>query len=809
MKKKNLIILLMIPFLIALLGVVAINTTFSLIDNDIVGIKWSYTDNQTFELNDTKYLLSAEGINEKNYPAGKGNNLVWSVANKNSRDENPCAEIVRQGDRYYLKPLESGEVVITCSNEKGNVFKKFTAIIYSRETSVISINTVISSSQQNIDETIYYGEYDLKDNKKVKASFDININVIPANEGSKLFISSTSSNIAVDLENKKVYINGSGPSYFTISGSGGERRIIDKTYYFETVKDGINVYTYNDLLACTNKSETGEIVVLRKSFESLDNLESNNANNVVCFGNYNEKTKKFNFKNEIYKFTTTYNKSFIEQWNNYIKQEGGTNFISDQIMVGLHVQKDFYGNGYTVNMHNLTYPSEFIPMQNEKGESYDLPELGADDIFRGPLPFYALGDHKNTPLIEAFGQDNIGMYVDGNNITINDVNLKNCDFGNMIRNLDTVGTVLETHGKNITIKNSVLSNGKNIVRSFSSMNTTVQNSLLQNSRNFLMSIGTNEYILPDKDNAEYLKAGAEGDIVVQNYYFANFTDKKQMKRDLLNIQDMLNKTSIFSNLSDEELYKGTMNVIDTFFYRSGIASISLDTMFNGPFLFNSVPSSVSEMIAMLSTQDGVTLKNLSFSNIGGMAYPVKLKLSGNTEFYDYKTIDEMDINGLIKENISKFVGAIKGDYAGLVTIDKIFPVKTYLMNQAQHGYTYRKNGKTYINVPIAYYGGGANLSKVDTTDLNNKEMIGDSLTIDFLDEYLELKQVNKQFSGFMDMISYCLSAKDMTPCKNVMLKSVTVVTGYEPFKFKCMTKDGYLYGESPNIQELIKNAKGE
>ena len=65
--------------------------------------------------------------------------------------------------------------------------------------------------------------------------------------------------------------------------------------------------------------------------------------------------------------------------------------------------------------------------------------------------------------------------------------------------------------------------------------------------------------------------------------------------------------------TDEELYKGTMNVIDTFFYRSGIASISLDTMFNGPFLFNSVPSSVSEMIAMLSTQDGVTLKNLSFS----------------------------------------------------------------------------------------------------------------------------------------------------------------------------------------------------
>lgn len=28
------------------------------------------------------------------------------------------------------------------------------------------------------------------------------------------------------------------------------------------------------------------------------------------------------------------------------------------------------------------------------------------------------------PLIEAFGQDNVGMYVDGSNILINDVNLK-------------------------------------------------------------------------------------------------------------------------------------------------------------------------------------------------------------------------------------------------------------------------------------------------------------------------------------------------------------------------------------------------
>ena len=47
--KKNLIVLLLIPFLIALLGVVTISTTYTLVENDIVGIKWNYNDVETFE----------------------------------------------------------------------------------------------------------------------------------------------------------------------------------------------------------------------------------------------------------------------------------------------------------------------------------------------------------------------------------------------------------------------------------------------------------------------------------------------------------------------------------------------------------------------------------------------------------------------------------------------------------------------------------------------------------------------------------------------------------------------------------------
>ena len=95
--KKNLIILLLIPFLIALLGVVTINTTHQFVENDIIGIKWSYEDVEVFQ-KDKEYLLIAEGINEKNYPAGKGNNLIWSIS------DSSFGEIVIKNSLYYFIP---------------------------------------------------------------------------------------------------------------------------------------------------------------------------------------------------------------------------------------------------------------------------------------------------------------------------------------------------------------------------------------------------------------------------------------------------------------------------------------------------------------------------------------------------------------------------------------------------------------------------------------------------------------------------------------------------------------------------------
>lgn len=791
--KKNLIVLLLIPFLIALLGVVTINTTHQFVENDIVGIKWSYEDVEVFQ-KDKEYLLVAEGINEKNYPAGKGNNLIWSIS------DSSFGEIVIKNSLYYFIPKQKGECVITCSNEKGNVFKSLTAVIYEPGTSVIIVQDTNKSSQNNIDPNTYYGEYDLVNNEEVNASFNLNIKVVPENKGSTLYVEEQSDNVIVDLNNKKVTITGSGEAYFKISGTEGENLTDPAVFKFNIVDEGVNVYDYNDLLNCTNKSNEGRIVVLRKSFESLDYIENNSDTSAVCFGNYNSKNKSFNFNNEVYRFTTTYNKKYIDQWNNYIKSQGGKNIVSDQIIAGLRVQKDFYGNGYTINMHNLTYPSDVIIQETESG-TVSIPTLSKNDLFRGPLPFYALGDPSNMPLVKAFGQDNIGMYVDGDDITINDVNLKNCDFGNMVSNLNTTGTVLETHGNNITIINSRLSNGKNIIRSFSSMNTIIKNSLISNSRNFLISIGANEYIQIDENEEyefidlngnknkqiikSYFQVEGKGDEVLNSYIMSAFDNKLAMKNSLLAIQNSLNRKD-----SVEGIYKGSMIIEDCLFYRSGIASIALESMFNGPFLQYSVPSSIDTILKMLSTNDGTSLDKLKFDHLAGMSYPVELNIKGDTKFYDYKTASSLDISGLIEENISSFAASIKPDYSGVINIDKIFPVKVYLIEQARSkGYAYMNS---YVNVPIAYYGGGINTSSVNIDELDNKDQFGDTLVIDFLDNYLSLTPTDNMIDTL----------------KNMMLKSVTVVTGYEPFKFMCLKGNGYLYDETPKVSDLIENAKG-
>lgn len=810
MKKKNLIILLLIPFVITLVGVITINTTFNFIENDMIGIDWSYDEIEGIKLEDKLHKLVASPIYEQGYPPLKEEALVWSVYDSDNHEENKYAKIVNENDNWYLQPLQIGEVKVTCSNKKGNIFKTMTVIIF--KEGAIVVQSKIKASQNNIDPNIYYGEYDFdKSLNKQKATFEFEVKTIGDLQINDLqYVNNTPDIIEIDEANKIVKIKTSGDASFTVKTNNDEM-VKPMTYSFKVVKDGVNVYDYNQLLACTNKSTNGEIVVLRKSFESVNNLNNTTDNNVVCFGNYTD-GKKIDFTSDVYSFETTYNQDYIKAWNEFVNSNPSYKKISNRVLAGIRVQKDFYGNGYTVNLHNLTFPSSTMDVVDSNGNKTTIPALSKDDLYRGPLPFYSLGEHDNMPLIEAFGQDNVGMYVDGSDILVNDVNLKNCDFGNLMSNLDYVGTVLETNGNNITIKNSRLSNGKQVVRSFSSTNVSIVNSMLSNARNFLLTIGSNDYIKADllKEyeftllNGEkitstinnYLMKSNAGDDTLNAFVIGSFTDKEKMRKAILDIQNALNDESLI-----KDIYKGSMNIKDTMFYRSGIASIGMDTMFNGPFLESSTPSVVNMLLT------GLNVPYIP-NHVGGMSYPVELNITGKTKFYDYKEWNNLDITGLINENISSFVDDAKEMFGvtdadiGDISIDTIFPIKSFLKSSVVT--TTSSDGKVYVNIPIAYYGGGANLSKVtfDTEDLKYDSC---KLTVvDLLDKYLSLKGI--------DLDNINLDKLDLAVIKNVMLKCVTIVTGYEPFKFISVNKQGYLFDEGPRAPqalELIKNAQGE
>lgn len=810
MKKKNLIILLLIPFVITLVGVITINTTFNFIENDMIGIDWSYDEIEGIKLEDKLHKLVASPIYEQGYPPLKEEALVWSVYDSDNHEENKYAKIVNENDNWYLQPLQIGEVKVTCSNKKGNIFKTMTVIIF--KEGAIVVQSKIKASQNNIDPNIYYGEYDFdKSLNKQKATFEFEVKTIGDLQINDLqYVNNTPDIIEIDEANKIVKIKTSGDASFTVKTNNDEM-VKPMTYSFKVVKDGVNVYDYNQLLACTNKSTNGEIVVLRKSFESVNNLNNTTDNNVVCFGNYTD-GKKIDFTSDVYSFETTYNQDYIKAWNEFVNSNPSYKKISNRVLAGIRVQKDFYGNGYTINLHNLTFPSSTMDVVDSNGNKTTIPALSKDDLYRGPLPFYSLGEHDNMPLIEAFGQDNVGMYVDGSDILVNDVNLKNCDFGNLMSNLDYVGTVLETNGNNITIKNSRLSNGKQVVRSFSSTNVSIVNSMLSNARNFLLTIGSNDYIKADllKEyeftllNGEkitstinnYLMKSNAGDDTLNAFVIGSFTDKEKMRKAILDIQNALNDESLI-----KDIYKGSMNIKDTMFYRSGIASIGMDTMFNGPFLESSTPSVVNMLLT------GLNVPYIP-NHVGGMSHPVELNITGKTKFYDYKEWNNLDITGLINENISSFVDDAKEIFGvtdadiGDISIDTIFPIKSFLKSSVVT--TTSSDGKVYVNIPIAYYGGGANLSKVtfDTEDLKYDSC---KLTVvDLLDKYLSLKGI--------DLDNINLDKLDLAVIKNVMLKCVTIVTGYEPFKFISVNKQGYLFDEGPRAPqalELIKNAQGE
>ena len=618
-------------------------------------------------------------------------------------------EPTKEDNSWYIKGLKEGEAEITAKLKDSKSLAEDHVHFY-----IYSANTnKILAYDKNISPTIIadhkkYGEFDFDNSfNKVNASFTLKTldltgltheNDIPVQECE---ISYITDNLTIEQDpftyEYKVTIldeiSSNNDSFIEFKTKKEGYSTVER-YNVDIVKDAVNVYNYEDLLHCTNKSENGEKIVLQTNLESAQNTfmnyDTSNKNKVIdtinapkfrnteFFGKVKvEDNKNIYYMDDYKTIKTTYDTKYLD----YINQTYKLN-ISTDIKVGIEVKQDLYGNGYTINMHSLTYPSG-EGTQTSAGETNIYPI--ARDPFQGAIDFVAitfsqLSDKPSSykPIASVAGQDNIGLLINGNDIVVEDVEIKSCNNVTHLSNLAYVGTTVEVMGDNVTIKNSLLQNGRTVLRSFSNKNLVVENSLLRFARDFIIKVGSNT-----------------------NYYSTSIGD--------------------YPTWSEEECCDNeiTLNNVQT--QSSGFFSLGVDTHFNGSALING---------------DDMFLSGAS--GLGATSKGTKINILNDTKFFDWKDYTELDISTLIQ--LTKGIDQSIKDLL-LQNFDIASTIRNALQGENER-YIYHveeplyddkgnpviENGvqqvekKEYVHGGIAFYGGGKNYSTILNTEESMNEL---------------------------------------------------------------------------------------
>lgn len=764
MKKKTLVILLIIPFVIALLTFVSVVALTNNVGVD-PRIIWNYRENEGFKTNGEYKLEATLEYDETQLLKPGSDTLVWEI--QGEVDSN-VATISQKDDGYYLETgSETGEAIIVCRTENRRVSYSMNAFIY--DQGLVLINPINQSSGTQIDPVRYYGEYDISYDsdlspaslKRNNAQIEIEVEVFSDNGDSSYIVLEKSDNISFNESKNTITINNDGEAYLTL-GAASEP-YIENTYSFNVVDEGVNIYSFNDLMMCTNKSQNGEVVVMQVNLESRENALNKDTNgsyineykqqNTKLFGNYNFDTQSFNFNDFIYFQDPKIETKFINQFLKNGQLVQGFEYTT-QMKVGVRVQKDFYGNGFTINMHELAYPNHG-KIDSVTGKLTPDREL---DYFFGPLTFVSIGDIENIPVVRAYLCDNAGILLDGDNLTINDAKFSNSNSIDNMYNLGFTGTVVEVQGENNTIKNSVIQNGRNCLRAFSTAGLLVDNCLLQNAGEFIVKVGSNKINSTDHSKriqfsnslatvdstfSEFFDSSADVNGSADNLFSSLFAAESLTNEEANNAESILDEIQKgldnYSGIINDDgsvNFDAHVTINDTYFYNSGIYSIAFESAFNGAYLYNGMPSLVKTLASIF----GITP-----NDIGGTSYPVELTLSGDTRFYDWKDVDSIDSSSLIESNFAAYIGQLGGSSSELsnLSIDTFFPMKAILKQYCiNNGLAYRESnsdGSTsyYVNRPVAWYGGGYNGS-VLINNINENEYFSfsDNIEVDIAKDIL-------------------------------------------------------------------------
>lgn len=784
MKKKTIAALLVVPIVVSLLTYVSVQVLINQVATDISDIRIPYNANEGFHVSKEGYPLEAEAVyDESQLIREESKELVWSLVGES---EDGVCEIREEDGSYYLYANKEGEATIRVANRTQSHQKSFTARCY--EDGLVLINDLSTASGSSLAESRRYGQYEIdgqgrKSQASISLSVEVYVDGVRQDGAGSYRILEESDNIEFDQASGKVSLLDGGLARLTLCSTLDSS--IQGSYSFEIVDEGVNVRDYDDLLWCTNRSEEGEIVVLQTSLGSLRDTyaaDTDKDGNVVyreeylsdtmrLFGHYDFQSQTFSFEDEVYTFPSTYPTDFIDQYNAYFKDDDSVSEVSKELVAGIHVQKDFYGNGFTLNMDNLAFPNHGTIGRN------GILTPGEGDLFKGPLAFVALGTIGPDALIESFGQDNCGILIEADGVRLDDIRIQNTDNRSNMYDFFYTGSVVDVEGKNCTISNAIIANGKNVVRAFDSDGLLIDNCILQNGGQFLLYLGSNEANKADKnkrvsfsidgtsidsDFRSFMDSTANEDSLSADAFITEAMKTKDASAYLpffQAMQEALDNTEGYLDSDGNLVSPIDVRVQDTSFSNSAVYSIAIDSMFNGGYLYNGMPSLVHSLLGDNAIPP---------QEVGGTSRPVRLSLEGDVRFYDWKRVESMDLSGLILQNVSSLLGSTVGME---ITIDDFFPIKPILKDLlAQNGLFYHdeESGQDYVSTDIILYGGGANLSTVDFD--SSRQDISEPLEIDFAGGILSGRYSPTTGNDTSDLLLSVLS------------KAVVAVTGIHPFR---------------------------
>lgn len=421
------------------------------------------------------------------------------------------------------------------------------------------------------------------------------------------------------------------------------------------VKEGRNVGNYEELKTVT---EAGHIVVLTSN---------------VMLGVKNDGTAmtEDELKKDVKKFTTTYDKTYLEN----LEKSGENGVVNKYVQYLIEFKKDVYGNGFEINADKFTQCKD---------------ATGLPIIFKGPLNFVAIASAS------VKGQDNISFLVRTDNVLINNVVLKGCSDDSLnedgqfnLSKLNYVGTTLEI-AKSAKLLNSRVSNGRTVVRIFAGgstmgnpvvkdesafnvqdekINVHIESCVLSNAREFILKIGSNRALKQTNEVQRKLRKEKDNEYY-SPYDESNKTDKYFNDNYLIN--DVTLKNSVLET--------------------SGLFSVGMETHFSGEFLLG----------------DTIT----TWKDCAATSYASALRIVGDVKMLDWKNLSNVDSSTLIE---------VTGDANPWLSMNVAEMMKEVAKVKSEcRDIILNVGGTEYVHGGIAFYGGGYNYSYLDLTRANDE-----------------------------------------------------------------------------------------